>query len=177
MHLSTNLTFVRIQTGEYFGVEPGISTAYCRGGKKMIVFIVVVPLKTGAAAADAAMHTESCPFWNMVVVQTAEHQLPLGILSFASVCPKALQRSTVAQQKLQQLSLELRKASSAKVKAKIIQTYIQHSIDVAGELCVMNKDFLCDTSKMEISMYLHSVEDEDVISYYFPDLPDPMIVF
>jgi hypothetical protein len=164
--------------GEYFATEPGLSTSYCRGDKKMLVFVVVVPLKTVGSAAEKATRVErECPL-NMVVVPTAEHQLPLGVLSFDAVSPTALTRSQNAQARLMQLSAHVRAASEAAAvaatKAKIIQALIQHGIDVASEVYAKNKDCLCELSKREISMYAHRVCDGDVVQFYMPDLPPPM---
>jgi hypothetical protein len=59
--------------GEYFA-GPGhsqVSVAYCKGGKKMIVFAVLIN-KFGL----------TCDKGNIVVVNKPEHQLPLFVLTF-----------------------------------------------------------------------------------------------
>ena len=60
--------------GEYFAGEKNsaISVAYCRGGKKMLVFAVLV---------DRSGLTKDSP--QIVVINKPEHQLPLFVLTFA----------------------------------------------------------------------------------------------
>ena len=60
--------------GEYFAGEKNsaISVAYCKGGKKMLVFAVLV---------DRSGLTKDSP--QIVVINKPEHQLPLFVLTFA----------------------------------------------------------------------------------------------
>jgi hypothetical protein len=167
--------------GEYFSVEPGMSSSYCRLGNKMLVFVVVVPstVPPTAPTPDSKgprKHVKPPP--DIVVVPTIEHQLPLGVLCFASVSHAALQRSRGAKLRLQRLSEELRRktqqAEISKVKARIIQLLITSGMDVASEVYIKNKDTLDVLTKKEISMWAHRSSDADFVSYYFPDLPEPM---
>jgi hypothetical protein len=157
--------------GEYFSSDPELSTSYCKGGKQMLVFVVVVPTIWD--------DKRQCPH-NIIVVPTNEHQLPLGVMNFDSVSSAALARSSASRARLQQLSERVLKtsvqASVAKLKARIIQLIIKDQIDLAGEVYERNKDAFCDLSKSEISMYAHRRYDADFVIFYFPSLPEPMTV-
>ena len=157
--------------GEYFSTEPGLSTRFCKGGKQMLVFVVVVPMALNVK--------KNCPS-NIVVVPTKEHQLPLGVIAFSSTSHDALARSTASRARMQELSNKVYQASAqasmAKLKAKIIQMIINDQIDLAGKVYEKNKDTLCILSKREISMYAHRRYDADFVIYFFPSLPEPMTV-
>ncbi|KAL3900156.1 MAG: hypothetical protein SGARI_006300 [Bacillariaceae sp.] len=70
--------------GEYFSKDPSVSQSYCKGGKSMLVFLVVVP--------PIAQQYRSLPS-DYVVVKDNSHQLPLGVLHFDTVDPEALARA------------------------------------------------------------------------------------
>ena len=61
--------------GEYFGAAGNatISIAYCKGGRKMLVFAVLVD-KSGL----------TCDNGQIIVVNKPEYQLPLFVLTFAA---------------------------------------------------------------------------------------------
>jgi len=125
--------------GEYFSTDPGTSTGYCKyvspqsagQGKKMLVFLVVRPLpqqeQDAKSTTGRPASSVKCPI-DYVVVPTAEHQLPLGVLGYASVEQAVLQRANAMRVKLQQLHDQVReteiKANTARVKAEIIQKII-----------------------------------------------------
>jgi hypothetical protein len=58
--------------GEYFAENPSISVPYCAGGKKMIVFAVLMD-KSGLTKRDGS---------GIVVVNKTEHQLPMFVITF-----------------------------------------------------------------------------------------------
>jgi len=154
--------------GEYFSTDPRISVSYCRGGLQMLVFIVVIPRE----------RQERCPA-DYVVVSNNDHQLPLGSVSFAAVDREIARASSERQQKLAYLSrfsdMKTQEANDAMFKATIIQLVIGKKVDIASEKYQKHMAVLSATSKREISMYVHRLLDDEVISYYFPDLPEPMM--
>ena len=172
--------------GEYFSTDPGTSTGYCKyvsgvsaaQRQKMLVFLVVRPLPQQAQDAKSTTGRPTsygkCPI-DYVVVPTVEHQLPLGVLGYASVERAVLQRANAMRAKLQQLHDQVReteiKANTARVKAKIIQKIINSEMDVASELYKKNIEYLCRASKSEISSFAHLKYDADFVGFYFPNLP------
>ena len=154
--------------GEYFSTDPCLSVSYCNGGLEMLVFLVVIP----PARPQRAPH-------DYVVVNDNDHQLPLGSFTFKSVDQTVLRGSIQKRQQLAHLSRmaeeKTRQANVAMFKATIIQHLIRNKVDVASEKYQKHKDQLCHISKREISMYVHRVVDADVISFYFPELPEPMM--
>lgn len=157
--------------GEYFAKNPGMSSAYCRDGLlgqgfEMLVFLVVVPEKY------------PCPA-DMVVVNNNNHQLPLGSITFTNVETGVFQASTQRQRQLSFLTkLAIKREQEAKevaIKAEIIQRLIGSEIDIASEKYQKQILELQDTSKREISMYVHRMLDDEIIPVYFPELPKPMM--
>ena len=130
----------------------------------MLVFLVVKPLQ----------HGSTCPI-DYIVVPTSEHQLPLGVLTYARVESGVLSRAQVMRTKLQQLHLELNekehRANIARVKAKVIQKIITDELDVASEIYQKNCQILDLAAKKEISTYAHTKFDKDFVIFYFPNLP------
>ena len=167
--------------GEYFSTEPGLSISYCKGGSKMLVFLVVIvppivpPIE--APIEDYRSFTTNCPS-NIVVVSNNDLQIPLGFVSFRKVSHIAHHRSESSRERIRYLSKMLEKASQetavAKLRAKIIQHLIKLRVDIASEVYNKNKSIFCDRSKREISMYAHRLFEKDFISFYFEDLPPPM---
>lgn len=59
-------------------------------------------------------------------------------------------------------------------KAEIIQLLIGNKVDIASE---KYQNYLVDLtyiSKREIAMYVHRLVDKALLSFYFPELPEPM---
>ena len=72
--------------GEYFAETNGISFAYCKGGKKMLVFAVLMD-KTGLTTKAG----------KIVVINKTSHQLPLFVVSFQhSTQMRTLQAQSMA---------------------------------------------------------------------------------
>jgi len=71
--------------GEYFGNDALTSLAYCRGGRKMIVFAVLT-CKNGLTKKTS----------QIIVVNKPEHQLPLFVVSFDTPDHEAHERSRQA---------------------------------------------------------------------------------
>ncbi|EOD26907.1 hypothetical protein EMIHUDRAFT_114877 [Emiliania huxleyi CCMP1516] len=67
--------------GEYFGGNMDVSMGYCRGGKYMLVFAVLLD-KSGLTKVVPSQH--GVP-GEIVVVNKPEHQLPLAVVSIG--CP------------------------------------------------------------------------------------------
>ena len=136
-------------------------------GGKMLVFLVVKPFQ----------HAPESPI-DYIVVPTSEHQLPLGVLSYAKVQAEGLDRASAMREKLQQLHLELHdkelRADIARIKANVIQKIITDELDIASELYMKNDSILDLTAKKEISTYARTKFDEEFVSFYFPDLPARM---
>lgn len=59
-------------------------------------------------------------------------------------------------------------------KAEIIQLLIGEKVDVASEKYQKHLAVLCETSRREIAMYVNRLVDVDLVSFYFPELPEPM---
>lgn len=156
--------------GEYFSADPGQSTAFCGGGRKMLVFVVVLPI---------IKPTKVCPP-SIIVVPTSEHQLPLGVVSFDSFSGEAKLRSDVHRNRLLTMSAQVQIASKnwavAMIKADIIQLLLKGDIAVAAEAYSKNKDCLHDVNTREIFIYAHGLFDACVIVSYFPDLPSVMSI-
>ena len=169
--------------GEYFGKDPGTATSYCRGGKQMCVFLVVVPKgkpkpQGGSAGTPLLARLGHNKPFEFVVVETNHHQLPVGVLKFSSVKAAALNASYELKRQLQQLNQEAleaeKQAQVAAAKAKIIQLIIHRELESAGTLYNRNKGDFDEVSKKEIGIYAHEVYDEEFISYYFAGgLPKP----
>ena len=158
----------------YFSTDPGTSTAYCRrtfptsdSGGKMLVFLVVKPFQRAPKSPI-----------DYIIVPTIEHQLPLGVLSYAKVDAEVLARASAMRAKLQRLHEELhdkeRQTDIARSKAKVIQKIISDELDVASEIYMKNVHILDLAAKKEISTYARTKFDEDFVCFYFPDLPARM---
>lgn len=182
--------------GEYFSRSPAVSSSYCRGGTRMLVFCVVVPencrqpnhlestdpQKTGLTNVNPPISRMQQMRGGIpasyVVVPVSEHQIPIGWLDFDGLSRSKLEESQLMRMRLKQLSDEVQKKESqekeAKVKAEIEQLLIKGFIDSAGTKYKKNINSLSEMSKREISMFAHRGFDEGVVSFYFPDLPPPM---
>ena len=61
--------------GEYFAGTPGVSIGYCKGGRKMLVFCILID------ASGVTSYNEAIP-GGIAVIHKAEHQLPLAVVTF-----------------------------------------------------------------------------------------------
>ncbi len=61
--------------GEYFAGTPGVSLGYCRGGRKMLVFCILID------ASGVTSYNEAIP-GGIAVIHKPEHQLPLAVVTF-----------------------------------------------------------------------------------------------
>jgi len=61
--------------GEYFATQADVSVAYCRGGRKMLVFAVLMD----ASGLTQQRGAERC---GVIVCHKPEHQLPLFVVTF-----------------------------------------------------------------------------------------------
>jgi len=66
--------------GEYFGGDATVSLGYCRGGRKMIVFVVLLD-PSGVTMEGMTQAGE------MVVINKPEFQLPLAVITFSQKQP------------------------------------------------------------------------------------------
>jgi len=83
----------RLGSGEYFGGTASVSTEYCGGGRKLIVFVIIVD----RSARDAG---------TIVVSSDVTKQLPLATISFANATPprpteRALKVTDAAERRLE----------------------------------------------------------------------------
>ena len=83
----------RLGSGEYFGGTASVSTEYCGGGRKLIVFVIIVD----RSARDAG---------TIVVSSDVTKQLPLATISFANATPprpteRALKVTNAAERRLE----------------------------------------------------------------------------
>jgi hypothetical protein len=146
---------------------------YCQGGHEIIVFVVVIP--------NPSQH-----HFSTVVVKNNCHQLPIGTVCFDSspgrirvrlpaVTELPWLKSSLYLKRLRHEVEEKTKANNeASIREKIIHNTIQNNLDVASDLYSRNKGLLQVASKKEISWYVRTRLDNDLIFYYFPDLPAPM---
>ena len=90
--------------GEYFGIDIHTSLGYCRGGKKMLVFAVLVdptgvtalqehetrptPGQFAAPAPPPGASSGAPTTAGVVVIHKAEHQLPLFVFDFVTRVPQ-----------------------------------------------------------------------------------------
>ena len=171
--------------GEYFSKEPGISSSYCKGGMEMLVFVVVLPKPDKHPNDDDSPSSRrkynagggSTPL-DFVVVNNNKHHLAIGTFKFTSVKREVLGQSQMKRAQFLHLSRDVYEKSQigreARLKAVIIQHLISGKIDVASEK--YQKEgmvVLKESSKKEISWYVHSNVDEGLRDYMFPDLPEP----
>ena len=61
--------------GEYFAGTPGVSLGYCKGGRKMLVFCILID------ASGVTSYNEAIP-GGIAVIHKPEHQLPLAVVTF-----------------------------------------------------------------------------------------------
>lgn len=160
--------------GEYFGTHPSISVSYCHGDLMMLIFAVIVPDHKKKKEGTPYHH---CPSEYMVVPNN-EHQIPLGTLTFSGCDAKKLEMSQKLKSQLSALSFDvaekIRNAEMGMIRAKIIQEIIMGNILIASEKYIQYQNSLSYNDKREISMYLRSLHDPEVIGFYFIDLPEPM---
>ena len=167
--------------GEYFGKDPGTSVSFCNGGMRMLVFCVVAPESYSPCEEDSTddpsankptglQRPTRSPPNQFCVVEENHHQVPLGVLSFASVKAATLSRSQALRRALQGLCSEaLRQnllAREAKLKATIIQLMIQGETDLAAYKFKKTPDF-SDAAKQEIAFYAYQRMDEEFVEYFF----------
>ena len=163
--------------GEYFGKDPGTSSGYCHGCKRMCVFFVIVPRLRPVESQSANVATIRPPY-EMIVVEQNHHQLPIGILKFSSVDAQVMAAAQRSKSLLQQLNIEaMEKEKAAKVasiKARIIQLIIQCEFELAGSIYNQHKSQFSQVCKKEIAIYAYEGYDEEFVSYYFEGgLPEP----
>ena len=156
--------------GEYFSKEPTVSISYCKGGLEMLVFVVILP----PTLDKKYLH---CPP-DYVVVENNQHHLALGVLKFQAVDKSVVQLSQERRAQFRALNTKVfvkgQIKQEAALKAKIIQHLIAGETDVAAEVYERKSPGLCALSKREISWYVHQKLDDEIIEWYFPDLPKPM---
>jgi len=162
--------------GEYFAIDPAICINYCKRGKEMVVFLVLVPEKN-----QGQQHSPTTG-WAMrcIVVKETKHQFPIGVLKFKSFTAEAQSQSDMMRHKIQSAQKELEKqedeTKNAQMKAYIIQLLIQNKIDLAASKYEKVMEKLSEAYKREISIYVHECMDADVVPCLFPDLPPPFSV-
>lgn len=155
--------------GEYFATSPTTAVSYCKGGKQMVVFVVIIPVRTGKSSNAPESY---------VVVNNNDHHLAIGTLCFDSVDSTVLAESEAKRQAFLKLSKEVLEKSrvkkEAETKALIMKHLIANNIDWASEIYVKKGLLLGHTSRSEIAWYANSKLDEDVVEAYFPHLPEPI---
>jgi len=154
--------------GEYFSKEPSLSISYCKGGLEILVFVAVLPQKSG---------NRTCPR-DFVIVNNNGHHLALGVLKFHSATKDMMRQSQIRRNNYQNLCMVVHTKSQikreAEIKAKIIQHLISSNIDTAAHIYKKHYSLLNDVSRSEVSWYVHQNVDKHIRSVYFSGLPDPM---
>jgi Poly(ADP-ribose) polymerase catalytic domain len=166
--------------GEYFSKDPAVSIGYCKSGLEMLVFVVVLPstlTPRNSSPASVSQSEKSVPH-EFLVIDNNSHQLPIGTMKFRSVNPDVLNASQENRRKFLELSKQVfdrcRIAEEGRIKALIMKYLIFGTVDLASELYVKQGSFLKESSKKEISWYVFKTCENDLIDYFFPNLPDPM---
>lgn len=185
--------------GEYFSKNPAVSVGYCHGGLEMLVFVVALPStlpsdskvqkdpnqKQSAFLSSQAAFLALPPSCNRkhripqdyVVVENNHHQIPIGTMKFTHVNQSVMTASQSRRAKFLALSRDVFQkeqiSKETRFKATIIQDLIANKIDLASEQYQKHYGNLSFVSRREISWYAHQKVDEDVVSFYFPGLPDP----
>jgi hypothetical protein len=141
--------------GEYFAKNPGPSRHYCRGGFRILVFLIVVPTMQSRSKRR-----------EIVVVENNHHQLPIGFVDFISADGDALQRSKDVAQYLGN------QAKEAEIKASIIQLFIQKEIESARYKYNKHLNDLSIDCKKEIILFamdfVPGMDDDETLAIYFP---------
>jgi len=152
--------------GEYFAASPDLPLNYCRGGTKMLVFLVITTKFDLRGPQD------------IVVVEKTQRQLPIATLSFLSYDPRALTAARTFQANVSKLVAEVReKEKAVKVataKEKIIKLILQEEYFAASDIYEMS----CEKGQPpevwadEMAAYVRDhIRDEEMVEIYFPNLP------
>jgi hypothetical protein len=176
--------------GEYFSKDGALSLSYCKGGLEMILFVVVLPSTLPEEEEKASKDAKVTAFdlqrnkkyhaipKDTVVVQNNDHQIPIATIKFNAVDRNAMTYSMVRRAKFMELSREVfNKSQDARetvLKEKIMRMLISGEIDVAAEKYAKARSILKHSSKRELAWYVHQNMDEEVIPFYFEELPEPM---
>lgn len=148
--------------GEYFATDPRISYGYCKGGSKMVVFVVVMP--------TTRTHE------GIVVVQNNNHQLAIGTLQFDSYDPhkivdfQALNHQ-VAILRSPNPTIDRMVQNEQDVTDSIIQYFVKNRIDIASEIYLKHFATLSPRSKGEIWSYVRAwARTDEPVEVLFPSL-------
>ena len=151
--------------GEYFASSPDLPLRYCRGGTKMLVFLVITT-KFNLRGHD------------IVVVKKTQRQLPIATLSFLSYDPKALTAASAFQANVSKLVSEVReKEKAVKVaaaKERIIKLILEEEYLAASDIYNVSCDDKGQPPEVwadEMAAYRDHIRDEEQVEIYFPILP------
>jgi len=153
--------------GEYFAASPDLPLRYCRGGTKMLVFLVITTKFDLRGQHD------------IVVVKKSQRQLPIATLSFLSYDPKALTAASAFQANVSKLVSEVReKEKAVKVaaaKERIIKLILEEEYLAASDIYNMSCDEKGHPPEVwaeEMAAYVRDhIRDEETVEIYFPNLP------
>ena len=152
--------------GEYFAASPDLPLRYCRGGTKMLVFLVIT------TKFDLRGH-------DIVVVKKSQRQLPIATLSFLSYDPRALKAASAFQANVSKLVAEVReKEKAVKVataKERIIKLILEEEYLAASDIYNLSCDDKGQPPEVwaeEMAAYVRDhIRDEETVEIYFPNLP------
>ena len=157
--------------GEYFASNAAMSSTYCRGGNKMLVFAVI--------SRDMDVRGQQND-QGIVVVSDSNRQLPLGTLTFTNVTLEGRMQADAFQFQLNKLKEEQQKlekiAVEAKEKEKIVRLILRERYDVASECYekARNRNGGDPPSSWaeEVACYVRDhIRDVEMVEIYFPRLP------
>jgi len=179
--LRKNQSFGR---GEYFSTDPSVALQYCKGGKELLVFVVLLLPESDNDKRVDTMERQRRHYrknGRIVVVEKNHYQLPIGTVTFPHHPPgERLAKYKICKKRavVAYLQKEVERIRNLvliqNTKVKIMQQLIDNRVDIASEIYHKHCDKLDEDSKREIAWYAHRAVDEQVVGIYFVDLPSPV---
>lgn len=157
--------------GEYFASNAAMSSIYCQGGNRMLVFAII--------CCDTDVRSQQKD-QGIVVVSESNRQLPLGTLTFTNLTMEGRMQGDAFQFQLNKLKEEQQKlekfAREAKEKEKIVRFILRGQYDVASEYYekARNRNGGDPPSSWaeEVACYVRDhIRDSEMVEIYFPRLP------
>lgn len=154
----------RFGQGEYFASTPAMPLAYCRGGKKMLIFAVIT--------------TKTDIRGGVIVVKKPQRQLPIATLSFDSYSHSALEVANDFHQQVLTLWDEMKnkekRAKEARDKEKILRLILEGEYLAASDMynLVRGDGSPPESFAEEVAVYVRDhIRDDEMVDIYFPNLP------
>ena len=151
--------------GEYFSPRPTLPIRFCRGGRQVLIFLVIYEPRD--------IRTK-----DIIVVNNTHRQLPIGTISFANTTSNAKAAADSFYEHVNELVQEKNKkemiAREARSKEKIIRLLISGEYfaasDVYNNVCKNGSPSKVWADEVSLYVYDH-IRNEEQICVYFPGLP------